>query len=87
MRPLVETDRYVQPALGAPLLHHAQRLRERLAMAARHAGMNNPTVPRVLDEERAEWDEQLGERERIPTPADLDLDCGRDAALSDSGWC
>jgi hypothetical protein len=56
-------------------------------MAARHAGMNNPTVPRVLDEERAEWDEQLAKRERIPTPADLDLYYGRDASLTDSGWC
>jgi hypothetical protein len=86
-RAAADANRCVHTPLGLAFLNRAQRVRERLAVAARSSGVHNPALSRALDEERMEWDEKLRERERIPPPIDIDLDCGSDARFSHDRRC
>ena len=70
----VDANRWIETTLGAPLVDRMQRLGKWLALTAGSAGVNDPTVRCVLDEERPKGCEQLVEGQRVPTPLDVDLD-------------
>ena len=69
----VDANQWIETTLGAPHVDRVQCLGKRLALTSGSAGVNDPTVHGVLDEERAKRCEQLVERKRVPTPLDVHL--------------
>src|SRR6478672_3771410 len=74
VRVSVDATRREGASIRAPVLDHLERIRKRLAVKARRAGMDDPMLVVVLDEEGVERDQELRKRERVPTVIDLDLD-------------
>jgi hypothetical protein len=59
---------------AAPVVDRRERLREGLSATSWHAGMDDPALVVMLDEEGVERNQQLRHGECVPTAPDLDLD-------------
>jgi hypothetical protein len=68
------TRRGERMPVSTPVVDRLERILERLTVAAWRARMDDPAFAIMLDQERVEWNQQLGQGECVPTTIDLDLD-------------
>jgi hypothetical protein len=68
------TRRGERMPVSTPVVDRLERILERLTVAAWRARMDDPAFAIMLDQERVERNQQLGQGECVPTTIDLDLD-------------